>query len=269
MKNRKFWAGILAMTLIFGLTIIGCDIDKDDKIPNTKGRLTINSLADYNGKYVIAYPQEEGGPPYLVGAASLKDTKNGKGGKISNGAATIKIWSVDIATETLSVYSGNDQNVKILILILEKESVSRDKDTPIAMEAVTVSFTNGVGSVKYTAPGSLTITGLGDHNNKFVVANRDIENYSAPPYLVGADTLTSATSGTATRISNDSAILKIWEKDTDGNLTNYAGSAPNVELDIMIFDISAVGIGIAPSKTGKTTASFNNGVGNGTFVPNP
>jgi len=271
MKNRKFLAGILAITLIFGLTIIGCDNDsKDDKIPDTSGRLTISGLANYNGKYVIAYPAEEGGePPYLVGAASLNDTTSGKGGLISNGAATIKIWSVDIDTETLSGYSGNDQNVEILILIFETESVS-DEDIPIAMETITVSFTNGVGSGTFPeAGGRLTITGLGDHNGKYVVAYRGIENYDAPPYLVGADTLTSATSGNATRISNNSAILKIWEMDMDneGALKNYTGSDQDVELIIMIFNMLSVGSDDEPLATGKTTASFTNGIGSGTFVP--
>lgn len=33
MKNKRFWLGILAITLVFGITVIGCDPDGGDKGP--------------------------------------------------------------------------------------------------------------------------------------------------------------------------------------------------------------------------------------------
>jgi len=269
MRNKKFWVVILAKMLIFGLTFFGCDngstTDNGD-VPNTSGRLTISGLSDYNGKYAIAYHMD--GQPYLIGAASLSTSTSGKGGRISNGSVALKMWSADVTTQALSSYTGNDQNVEIAIMIFTSESVSEGEgDSPIAQGKATVSFTNGVGSGTFTEPGgSLTITGLGAYNGKFAVAYRGIDNGYTPPYLVGADTLTTSTSGNATRISNASATLKIWAMDASGHLTNYTGNDQNVEIPIMIYDIMPVGPSVQPIAQGKVTVSFTNGVGSGTFT---
>jgi len=53
MTNKRFWLGILAITLVFGMTVVGCDNDpgKDETYPDFRCKLTVRSIpVDRNGE---------------------------------------------------------------------------------------------------------------------------------------------------------------------------------------------------------------------------
>jgi len=82
MINKKFWMGMLAKMLIFGLIAVGCDNGSTGGGGiETAGRVTITGLSAYNGKYVAAIRSDA--PPYLIAASDITTPTNGTAGKIT------------------------------------------------------------------------------------------------------------------------------------------------------------------------------------------
>jgi len=228
--------------------------------PNGPGRLTITRLADYNGKYVVAFRDEDS--PFLFAAESATGVRNGTASLISNGSVTLNVWSVNQDEESWNNYSGND-SVELKIFIFNTAEVGEGQGIePISRGTITVSFTNGVGSGAAVFPGRLTINGLSAYNGKYAVAFRN-EN---SPFLIAAESATSVLIGTAGLVVNGSVTLNVWSVDTPDESekpASYAGSNSNVELMVGIFDSAEIK-GIEPIAYGTVTVSFTNGVGSGT-----
>jgi hypothetical protein len=145
MKNFFKLFGVIALVAVIGFLMAGCknndnnNDDDDITVQETSGKLTINGLGSYNGKYVMAVELKEA--DNLAAAAQI-DAKKVKGGKIANGSVTLKVWKVS-GTSILN-YNGNDKTVEFSVTIHNAETINASIATGYG--TVTVNFTNGVGS---------------------------------------------------------------------------------------------------------------------------
>jgi flagellar hook assembly protein FlgD len=144
MKNFFKLFGVIALVAVIGFLMAGCKNDNDDDnsditIKETSGKLTINGLSSYNGKYVMAVELEK--TDNLFAAAQIEGQKV-KGGKIANGSVTLKVWKVS-GTSILN-YNGNDNTVEFSVTIHTAETISANNTAGYG--TVTVNFTNGIGT---------------------------------------------------------------------------------------------------------------------------
>ena len=97
-------------------------------VANTSGRLTINGLSKYNGKwiYVIVTNVDDGVDVSLLAADSVtKDVVTGV--KITNGSATLKAWKhtkVNDKSSRLENYSGSDKGLVGGVIIANKATIT-------------------------------------------------------------------------------------------------------------------------------------------------
>jgi hypothetical protein len=151
MKNvfKVLW--IIALVAVIGFSMAACDDgggSGGSTVQETSGRLTITGLNSFNGKFAVAMQDNDG---ELMAAADLNaSSQTMKGGKVENGSVTLKVWKVT-GTTTASNYAGSDANVAFMVLILDNESFNESSASPIGVGAVSVTFTNGVGSGSYTS----------------------------------------------------------------------------------------------------------------------
>jgi hypothetical protein len=139
MANKRFWLGMLVLTLVFGMTVLGCDNDDDGGSGNgndnfsivvqpTNGSLTITGLSAYNGKYVIASGSgyTEGHENYvsLIGAQNMSSNVTYTGGLVSSGQVTLKVWKM-INSNTIGNYNGNHEAF-FSILVVNKSNITMD-----------------------------------------------------------------------------------------------------------------------------------------------
>jgi hypothetical protein len=114
MKKKRFLE-MLALTLAFGMTVIGCEMDTDDDegggnivLPSTDGLLTVTGLSAYNGKYIMVGGGDENTGMALIGMVGInRNTGVVELFPISGGQAEIKIYEVD-SSGNLKSYSGSD-----------------------------------------------------------------------------------------------------------------------------------------------------------------
>jgi uncharacterized lipoprotein YehR (DUF1307 family) len=157
MKNFSKLFGIIALVAVIGFSMAGCknDDDNDDSgitIQGTSGKLTINGLSSYNGKYVMAIALEE--PSNLFAATQIdKKTETVKCEKIANGSVTLKVWKTN-ETGALN-YNGNDKAVEFRVTIYKVETINANTalSNIAGSGTVTVNFTSGVGSGSFTDDG--------------------------------------------------------------------------------------------------------------------
>jgi hypothetical protein len=149
MAYKRFLLVLLAAALVFGLTVVGCSNGStDNRLPATNGRLTITGLESYNGKYAYAITSgyDYDSELFLM-AAETTGAGTGGPGRINDGSVTLKVWRADGAAQKAFVYSGNDQNVRFMVMIY-------NSTTPYAEIAaagyVTVNFTNGIATGECT-----------------------------------------------------------------------------------------------------------------------
>jgi hypothetical protein len=93
MTNKRNWLGILAIVLVFGITVVGCDNDPTNENNNENGADTwtaITSLSQLNGTW-------KGKSPFLWG--------EGEGD--ASGGSEYGIESVGETTITISVTGSN------------------------------------------------------------------------------------------------------------------------------------------------------------------
>ena len=106
MQKKTFLAAILAMALVFGMTIIGCDNGTTNE---GGGYITITGIpATYNGK-LAGFKGNLETHPILVGAASVKN----QAGRftltpvqISGGRVTLPAWKIT-DDDVVQRFSGN------------------------------------------------------------------------------------------------------------------------------------------------------------------
>jgi len=129
MVNKKLLLGILVMTLVFGMTVVG-NLEAQS---NSGGIFTLTDIpARYNGKYVLLVAEPyENFPLALLGASSIYPLKLPR---IINGKVIIPLWYTrdynncgdfpfKLDPKKFERYSGNHSNVTIDIEIYDDEKL--------------------------------------------------------------------------------------------------------------------------------------------------
>jgi hypothetical protein len=119
MVNKRFWFGILVLTLVFGMTVVGCDSGNGngDNSPTTGGNggtFTLTNIPlKFNGMYVLLEAEDVDSyysDDYLeshIFLGSLEEDEITKQPRVSNGRISIPIW-IETDDGDLVRYSGND-----------------------------------------------------------------------------------------------------------------------------------------------------------------
>jgi hypothetical protein len=112
MTNKKIWLGMLALTLIFGMTVAGCGEDTgDDGDGNggAGGTFTLTNIpSEYNGKYAMFQGMNDDTELFVIGAQSLNmSTQTVTFSRISNGSVSLPTWTYTSNGESFVRYSGN------------------------------------------------------------------------------------------------------------------------------------------------------------------
>jgi len=130
MKNKRFWLGILAMVLVFGMTVVGCD--NDSKNGNDGGGIfTLTEIPSiYNGWYAAleSYGHDN------LNIWSPEDEIF----TISNGRVSMPVW-IDTST-SYKKYTGNDTVKEVWVYVW---SASESSDDFVILTFDEVSFSNG------------------------------------------------------------------------------------------------------------------------------
>jgi hypothetical protein len=146
MVNKKFYLGILAMVLVFGMTVVG---NLEAQTDNGGEFILTDIPAKYNGKYaVFPYPRKrDSGQQILL--ASNNENPSPKLFRIEDGKVIIPLW---VVTETggkitFERYSGNDL-FSINIFICEEAPNSNFPDLFTkenkVLETVTFDVANSI-----------------------------------------------------------------------------------------------------------------------------
>jgi len=105
MKNKRFLFGLLAITLVLGMTAVGCGDTGGG------GSFTLTDIpAEYEGLYagIEAYSQYRPGFN-LAGASSINYKKETVSfPRIKNGKVSINMFVVDSYNKTVEDYDGDD-----------------------------------------------------------------------------------------------------------------------------------------------------------------
>jgi hypothetical protein len=161
MAKKKILWRMLALALTFGmsLTLLSCD-DSGGDDGGSSGKLTITGLEDINGKYVfVGSSAIETGIETGTVLMGMGDSQKNTGVLVSGGKAELKVYKVTLNYEKqqteASSYSGSDSNVKFKIYWKTTNNFSGwnigGVDDLTKFGEVTVSFTNGSGTVKAQA----------------------------------------------------------------------------------------------------------------------
>ena len=141
MANKKFWLGILVISLLFGMTIIGCDNGTTDNSNGSGdgGIFTLNNIpSEYNGKYARLYG--DNGSVTLFGAKDINFQQNtGTSVIISNELVNLPMWI--LSGSVVIRYSGND-TVEVAVGIFNTSTMD-DNDDLITIDFIPVTFSNG------------------------------------------------------------------------------------------------------------------------------
>jgi hypothetical protein len=137
--------GILVLAVVIGFSFIACgDGDDDGGGGGNSGKLTINGLDDYIGKYVHAQVGIGEGREldWLFAAKSI----NAKGEiiceKINGNSITLNVWIQKYGTTNFEGYNGSD-NFELGVFISEIDKISGDV---LESGTLTVTFNNGIAS---------------------------------------------------------------------------------------------------------------------------
>jgi len=251
------------MVLAFGMTVVGCggdDDDKDDGIPGG-GTLTLTGIpSEYNGKYAVFMAPTTNGQ--IIGAKSLSGPTSGKAAKISGGSVTLTLWIATGETD-IKAYTGADtvtgsQQNPIQIMIFASESAS-DSTQPVAGGSITGTITFASGS------GTLALTSSNSHFEK--PGGNDGETWSAVTSLAQ---LNGTWKGTYTEgPSPISDFFGAREDDGHGgghevDLTEMFGNMMVTIVSEMTATINATAKTLA--STDKTIMTFTGGKINETGV---
>ena len=153
MTNKKFMVGMLVMTLVFGMTVVGCGGGGDGSSTSSSGGgFTLTGIpSKYNGKYAFfADWVTDNYEVEIFGAQSYNLSQNTVTGvQISDGKVSIPVWNL-IGVSSAERYSGNHTfNKDTFVGIFESatlniDDVENDITLPIgAIEFISVTFTNG------------------------------------------------------------------------------------------------------------------------------
>jgi len=102
MVNKRFFTGMLVLTLVFGMTV-ACEAQS-----NKGGEFTLTNIpGKYDGKYVAFHGEEDDGNIEVYGADSIDFSKGFlKASRIKDGKVIIPIWITRDGKNVVR-YSGN------------------------------------------------------------------------------------------------------------------------------------------------------------------
>jgi hypothetical protein len=158
MTKKLIGLGILAMVLIFGMTVVGCDDDPNNGNGNgSSGKITITGLGAYNGRYIAGI---EGGiidddDIVLVAFSTLNsNAQTFTGGKINNGSASLNVWQwwMEDDEEFMSPFNGNGLG-GFALFVYENSVISFsdvESDGSEFVGFVVINLVNGEGSGQLT-----------------------------------------------------------------------------------------------------------------------
>jgi len=122
---------------------------------------------------------------------------------------------------------------------------------------------NGGGvSNNYPTDGRLTITGLAEYNNYFVIGAGAGTSAGKPALLAADEISNKGATQIAGKISNGSVTLKVWKTDMSG----YKGNDTYDFFAVQILKTSA-NVTADRIKSGTVNVTFSNGIATGVFEP--
>jgi hypothetical protein len=123
---------------------------------------------------------------------------------------------------------------------------------------------DGGGGGGSSAAGTLTITGLADHNGKYVIAENDTSSAITGVYrlFAAASSMSSTSSVTGVKIENGQAVLKVFNYQGGGNTLAYTGSDQNISLSVFVKDSNPFNVKDGDgTNIGSVTVNFSSGNG--------
>jgi hypothetical protein len=140
MARKRFLLGILALALVFGIMVVGCEEPKG----NNQGLFVLTDIPEtYNGKY--AYFEAQNSNVYIMGCKSANvSTKTVTLIQISNSKVSLPMWNY--SNDSVSEYTGNDtftntQGDKSGVAIFNSDTLTGESIAQISFQAIT--FDNG------------------------------------------------------------------------------------------------------------------------------
>jgi hypothetical protein len=93
MAKRESWFGILVITLVFGMSVIGC---------GGQGRFVLIDIpSQYNGKYAVFYSDNEKHRFALYGCKKINEELTFTASLIKDGKVTLPLWF-----DSYTIFSG-------------------------------------------------------------------------------------------------------------------------------------------------------------------
>ena len=153
--KRRSLLAILAITLVFGMTVVGCDDGSTDNNSNENGggansTFTLNGIpAIHNGKYALLSASGVGSDSVIIGCQSLNLSQGTMVlSPISNGRVSIPLWTLNTSTTNTVQYSGNDTASSVVIGISNDQTLSSTTGT---ITFYNVAFLNGSATRSWSA----------------------------------------------------------------------------------------------------------------------
>jgi hypothetical protein len=141
MANRKFWPGIPAIALVFGMAVFSCGNGLTGG-----GKFTLTDIpSQFNGKYAALAGGNIGNTKLAyVGFQSSNGKDKNTLCRISDGRVSIPMWTVDGATEKIKNYSGSDTLIVMVSIYNSETQAKENPDKPVASNLfMSVTFSNG------------------------------------------------------------------------------------------------------------------------------
>jgi len=149
MANKKFLLAVLAIALIFAMTVIGCSKGLKNSggtaggSSGGGGTFTLTGIpAEYNGKYAYINTTKVSSIEYVYGFESEDKSTNVRTLPcISNGKVSIPTWLFSVVD--LKRYSGSD-TLDVSVDILNESEVTNSGISPVASaDFKSVKFSKG------------------------------------------------------------------------------------------------------------------------------
>ena len=148
MKNKKMWLGILAMVLVFGMAVIGCDNDDG----NGGGYFTVTDIpAEFNGQFAWLGGEDGTEEVFVGGFVSFNmNTDVITLAQISGGTVRLPMWTLT-ADERVVRWSGNATLYGYLMISTIRSGIINDVDDAVIAEVAwdNITFRNGSASVSW------------------------------------------------------------------------------------------------------------------------
>jgi hypothetical protein len=253
------------------------------EIPDiNSGKLELTGLGKYNDKYIVAWTEDDS--LSLIAANTVNAAnKTGTGVKISAGKVLLNVWEIG-GTEsnpTTTAYKGND-TVTFTVGIFDNANLNFSEDISGGEGGMAIAkFQSGIGAgifvpnidIPDNSGGMLTLTGLGEYNEKYIIAFGVDDNN-----LLMLAAASSVNDGDQTavgvKVDNGKAVLNVWEVTGDDQsgytTTSYKGN-DKVTFSVGIYSKETVEYGeeADEDKDGKAIAKFKFGIGAGVFYIGP